>query len=119
MPNEGSFGQRLAELRNDAGLSQRQLANVTGISYRMIAYYEGRDTLPPGHALPLLADALGVTVDRLVGKKSETPPRRSAVSQRLLRRLQQLERLPLRERKALLAIIDTYLEKHRLEQRGH
>ena len=118
MPNGGSFGERLASLRHEAGLSQRQLSSMTNISHRMIAYYEGRDTFPPGHALPLLAEALGVSVDRLVGKQADVPTKRSRVSQRLLRRLQQMEKLPLREKKALLAIIDTYLEKNRLLERG-
>jgi transcriptional regulator with XRE-family HTH domain len=117
-PIEGSFGERLAALRREAGLSQRQLAKSCDVSQRMIAYYEGRSALPPGHVLSFLAEALAVSVDELVGKKVSAPHRRSRVSQRLLRRLQHLEKLPLKEKKELLGIIDTYLEKHRLSQRS-
>lgn len=83
----------------------------------MIAYYEKRAALPPGHVLSALADALAITVDELVGSERAKPVRRTTSSRRLQRRLQQLEKLPLKDRKALLAIIDTYLERHRLLQR--
>ena len=54
---------------------------------------------------------------------SETcpPPKteaRSKTSQHLYRRLQQLEELPLKERREVLRIIDSYLEKHRLSQQA-
>jgi len=35
-----SFGDRMARFRSEAGYSQRELARETGISQRMIAYYE-------------------------------------------------------------------------------
>lgn len=84
----------------------------------MIAYYEKRDALPPGHVLSALAEALAITVDELVGVERTKPSRKSSSSRRLQRRLQQLEKLPRKDRKALLAIIDTYLERNRLLQRG-
>jgi transcriptional regulator with XRE-family HTH domain len=109
------FGPRLAKLRNAAGLTQRQLEAASGISHRMIAYYEKRSDLPPGHVIATLADALGISSDELIGKKA-TPAtsKRNPASRRLLRRLQQLEKLPLKDKKAVLAIIDTYLDRNRL-----
>jgi transcriptional regulator with XRE-family HTH domain len=113
------FGDRLAELRRAAGLSQRALAKISGVSARMIAYYEGRGALPPGHILSTFAEALGVTVDELVGtKKQKSAGKKSAASRPLLRRLEQLEKLPLRDKRELLSIIDTYLERHRLLQKA-
>lgn len=84
----------------------------------MIAYYEKRDALPPGHVLSALAEALAVSVDELVGNAPAKPARTSPSRRRLQRRLQQLEKLPLKERKPVLAIIDTYLDRHRLLQRS-
>jgi transcriptional regulator with XRE-family HTH domain len=117
-PKEGSFGGRLAALRQTAGLSQRQLEKLSGVSHRMIAYYEKRSALPPGHVLAALADALGSSVDELVGKKLPARASRKATSRPLLRRLEHLEDLPLKEKRELLGIIDTYLERHRLAQRA-
>jgi transcriptional regulator with XRE-family HTH domain len=116
---EDDFGNRLASLRLAAGLSQRQLEKLSGVSHRMIAYYEGRPALPPGHVLALFADALGCSVDELLGKKTASKPsRKTAPSRPLLRRLEHLEQLPLKEKRELLGIIDTYLERNRLAQRA-
>jgi transcriptional regulator with XRE-family HTH domain len=115
---EGSFGNRLASLRQAAGLSQRQLEKLSGVSNRMIAYYEKRSALPPGHVLAALADALGSSVDELVGKKQPARAPRKTTSRPLLRRLEHLEQLPLKDKRELLGIIDTYLERHRLAQRA-
>ena len=118
-PDEGHFGHRLAELRRGAGLSQMALAKVSGVSRRMIAHYENRPALPPGHVLSALAEALGTSVDELVGKKAaKQSGAKSQASRRLLRRLQQMEKLPLKDKRELLGIIDTYLERHRLLQKA-
>lgn len=118
-PPDTHFGQRLAQLRQEAGLSQRALEKLSGVSHRMIAYYEGRDALPPGHVLTALAKTLQVSVDDLLGPKPAKKRAGSgAASRPLLRRLQQLEQLPLRDKRELLSIIDTYLERHRLLQKA-
>ena len=62
-----SFGKRMARLRQAAGYSQRELAAETGVSQRMIAYYESKSQHPPTHLLPIIAKALGVTADQLLG----------------------------------------------------
>ena len=85
----------------------------------MIAYYEGREALPPGHVLTAFADALSTSVDALVGNKPPSKAEaRSKTNQHLYRRLRQLEELPLKDRREVLRIIDTYLEKHRLTQQA-
>jgi transcriptional regulator with XRE-family HTH domain len=113
---EQSFGQRLAAMRQAAGLSQRQLAKQTGISQRMIAYYEGRAALPPGHALTVFAEVLSVSVDELAGTRPIKPLAAGRSHPRLWHRFRQIEKLPLRERKELFSVIDAYLERHRLAQ---
>lgn len=115
VPTSGSFGKRLAALRQNAGLSQRKLAAISGVSQRMIAHYETRSALPPGHVITAFADALGLSADELVGRETTAPKtRRSQTSVRILRRLHAMEDLPLKDKRELLAIIDTYLERHRL-----
>jgi transcriptional regulator with XRE-family HTH domain len=60
------FGQRLKELRERRGFSQRQLANATGISLSFLRNLEygirGNVRLDVAYRL---AEALGITVDRL------------------------------------------------------
>lgn len=112
-----SFGSRLAELRHRAGLSQRALAAELGISQRMVAYYEGQTDYPPAHLLAPLCAVLGVSCDELVGLR---PVRqvRGPTNQRLWRRFQQIEKLPLAERRQLLGVVDAFLERNRLLQKA-
>jgi len=110
-----SFGDRLLAMRNAAGLSQRQLATQIGLSQRMIAYYEGRAPLPPGHVLTRLSDALGASVDELVGQKPLKPSAARRAHPRLWQRFQQIDKLPARERRELFSVIDVFLERHRLQ----
>jgi hypothetical protein len=60
-------------------------------------------------------DALGVSNDEIMGKRpAPRSAKRNPASRRLLRRLQQLEKLPLKDKKSVLAIIDTYLDRNSL-----
>jgi transcriptional regulator with XRE-family HTH domain len=103
------FGPRLAELRKSRGLTQTELGDQVGVSYRMIAHYERPDAQPPGPILPDLARALGVSTDELLGVE----PLRDTLSPRtarLLKRLQRVEELPPADQRALLKFLDALLE---------
>jgi len=114
-PTEGHFGVRLAALRQKAGLSQRTFAQLVGSSQRMIGYYETRAALPLGHVLASLAKALGLTVDELVGAKTATKPTRGMrLSPHLARRLALMEKLPMKDKREIFSIIDTYLAKNHI-----
>jgi transcriptional regulator with XRE-family HTH domain len=105
------FGRRLARLRKEAGYSQRALADEIGISYRMVAYYEAQTTHPPANLLTTIADALGITVDQLLGHRS-IRPRKAPTNERLLRQLRQVEKLPPHARRSVLEHIDGLVAKY-------
>ncbi len=108
-----SFGQRLARFRREAGLTQQQLAEQTGISRRMIGHYETQASAPPTHVLPKLARAFNMTVDELleVAKPSDQldDAPRSTVDLRLWRKLRQIQRLPPQKRRAVIQVLDGFL----------
>jgi transcriptional regulator with XRE-family HTH domain len=108
------FGRRLAALRKQAGYTQTELAQELGVSQRMISYYEGHTEYPPVALLPGLAELLGVTADELLGmaplKKSRQP------DSRLLRRMQQIEKLDAGKKRQVLQMIDTVIENEQLKQ---
>ena len=66
-----TFGQRLARLREDAGLSQSALARRVGTSQSAISQMEAGDRSPSYGMLVQLADALGVSLAYLVGAQVE------------------------------------------------
>jgi len=106
-----SFGQRLARLRREAGYTQKELGEELGISQRMVAYYEGQTEHPPTKLMPLLAGALGVSADELLGVAKAPANNAPIKNRRLYRQLQNIEKLPKRDQQALLRTIDAFLAK--------
>ncbi len=111
------FGKRMAWLRNERGYSQRDFARETEISQRMIAYYEKQAQYPPTHVLPILAKALGVSVDQLLGIEN-TKKNGKKRDMRLWRRFGQIEKLDTKEKRQVIQLLDTFIEKEQLKQRA-
>uniref|UniRef100_UPI004056F30F helix-turn-helix domain-containing protein n=1 Tax=Agathobacter sp. TaxID=2021311 RepID=UPI004056F30F len=59
-------GKLIAELRKKKGLTQQQLADQLNLSNKTISKWESGAGSPDVGNLPVLADALGVTVDELL-----------------------------------------------------
>ncbi|SHJ33040.1 helix-turn-helix transcriptional regulator, partial [Desulfofundulus thermosubterraneus] len=62
------FGERLAFLRQQKGLSQAELARLLGVGQSTIAMYEKNKRLPDYQFLIRLADFFGVSTDYLLGR---------------------------------------------------
>lgn len=62
-----TFGEKIAELRRERGLTQENLAGIIGISSQAISKWENNATMPDIMFLPIIADTLGVTIDELFG----------------------------------------------------
>lgn len=60
--------QRLKQVRERRGLTQRQLAAILSVSPSTIALYETGDRKPDPAMLRKLADVLGCTTDFLLGR---------------------------------------------------
>lgn len=116
-PEVVGFGARLKALRKTAGFTQDELAAEIGVSRRMIAYYEGETEYPPTALLPRLAQALKISADELLGI---APIRKTAKpgNIRLQRRLQQIEALEPAEKRQVLQVLDTYIERGQLKRKA-
>lgn len=114
LATDETFGQRLARLRKERGLTQTELAEKIGIIQVLIADYERDKLRLNAEMICRLAKALGVSADILLGlKKTETDSvlvKNSALSLKLARRLQKIDQLPGAKQKALLQTIDIYLQ---------
>lgn len=113
-----SFGERLRQLRLEKGFTQEELASEVNVSRRVIIYYERESNNPPTNLLPDLAKALAVTVDELLGLKAAKKKKvtQAPASPRLARRLQQIEKLDSKNKRQLLQIIDTFIEREKLKK---
>ena len=105
------FGQRLAAARERRGLSQQQLAERLGTTREMVGYYERRAKNPTLDFLERVADALNVPVAELTGRAAARPARKPpGPDPRLVRRLEEIRKLPKAKQKALLQVLDMALD---------
>ena len=75
MQYQKTFAQNLATLRKNAGISQKALASILGISDAAVNMLEKEKRLPSFEILLALADYFNVSIDYLVGR-SDDPTRR-------------------------------------------
>jgi len=78
-----------------------------GISQRMIAHYENSQGNPPLYLLPKFAKSLGVSADQLLGMKEIKEVKQK--DSRLWQRFARAEKLPPKQRKKIVDILDAFL----------
>ncbi len=66
------FQDRLRKARQDKGLSQSELAERAGFQPSAISHFETGTRAPSFDNLRKLADALGVSIDYLLGRQAES-----------------------------------------------
>ena len=105
------FGKRLAKIRKSRGLTQTELGEKVGVSYRVIAYYEGETDQPPGSLIVDLSRVLDVTTDELLGVKpykQETDPKTA----RLMKRLKRITELSPANQRSVLRHLEALLSEN-------
>jgi transcriptional regulator with XRE-family HTH domain len=106
-----TLGLRLAQVRKEHGLTQVELAERTGLIQVVVSDYErGRLRLPADMAVRF-AEVMGVTVDELLQPRKKRSAAKTAKqpSLKLVRRMEQIENLPIYQQRALLTTIDTFI----------
>lgn len=68
------FKERLKELRNQAGLTQKEIANKFNTSQQSYAKWENGKTNPSQKSLEKLAEFFNVSIDYLIGKSNIKHP---------------------------------------------
>ena len=103
-----TIGQRLARLRKERGYTQVGLAEKTGTSQVLISAYETDRAALSAEMAVRFALALEVSTDELlhpnVKKKSTAKP-----SLKVMRRLEQIEKLPENKQSFILSALDSML----------
>lgn len=105
------FGQRLHTLREQAGLSQQQLAERLGLTQRAYAHWERNPVALRPDQLLNLAQVLNVSVDELVGTNG-TRKRGSGPTGKMKLLFEAASRLPRNQQQKLAAIIEPFIAHH-------
>ena len=104
-----TLGQRLARLRKERGLTQKQVAESTGLIQELVSSYELDKLRLYSDMVLRFAEVLDVSADELLRGSKSTAAARKQPSIKLVRRMEQIETLPLYEQRALLTTIDKFL----------
>lgn len=67
--SELTLGERIAELLNKSGMTQRELADLIGVTEVSMSRYISNDRTPKGPVIANLATALHTTTDYLLGSE--------------------------------------------------
>ena len=103
------LGGRIAQARKEQGLTQTQLAEQLGIAQQTLAHYEvGRLRLPTS-MLPMLATALGVSVEELLGQSRTHAAAKRGPASRLAQQVERIGQLPKAKQCFVMEMLDTVL----------
>ena len=105
------FGKRVAAARRKRGLTQRELADLLGVSQKMVEYYERRASNVTAEVVRTLSEILGVSADELLGIKAKTS--KPGPKSKLEHQIQKIERLPPSQQKAIVQVLDMALNASR------
>ncbi len=114
-----TFAKNLKYYRKKKGLSQYDLADITGISQRMIGHYETHVTRPPLSKIETLAKALGVKTSDLINDQDLISDETDIndFDMRSLKKLKDILSLSQNDRASVYRLINTLLRKNQLEAR--
>ena len=108
-PDDG-FGERLQTLRKQRGWTQSQLADIIDSTKRAINYYETEGKYPPAPVVADLAEAFGIRIEEMMGRKSPSPQKgivlETPKERRIWKKFKLVLELPDRDQQAVLRIVN-------------
>ena len=104
------FGERVAQARESAGLTQQQLAEKLDSTQRVIAYWEREPVALRAEQLAALAEALHVSADFLLGREDKLPSPKGPPG-RLRQLFEQLHQLPRSQQNKIVAILQPFVRE--------
>ncbi len=105
------MGQRIAQFRKTQDLTQQQLAKILDISQQTLAHYEVGRLRVAVAMLPLLANALSVSVEELIEEQATGTPAKRGPIPKLQKQIEQVSLLPRTKQKFVMDMLDTVLSQ--------
>jgi transcriptional regulator with XRE-family HTH domain len=104
------LGSRVAQLRQQAGLSQQVVADQIGVAQQTLAHYEVGRLRMPVSLLPKLAVLFGVAGDELLGMTGAASGKRGPPP-KLQQQIERLQRLPKAKQKLVMEMLEGVLSQ--------
>lgn len=106
-----TIGERIARLRKERGITQKELADMLGVTQPVVSDYEHGELRVHGELIIRLAKILRTSANEILGQEKNGKTETAMKNRRLQRRLQAIDKLPKRDQEALLRTIDAFLSK--------
>ncbi|MBF0548786.1 MAG: helix-turn-helix transcriptional regulator [Candidatus Riflebacteria bacterium] len=110
-------GEHLFQLRQEAGISQKELAELIGETQQNVAFWEQAEKPPRSDVLPKLAKALGVRIEDVLNTDCEIPKKSGPVG-RMKILFEEAAKLPRRQQEKLMEFIIAFVS-HYKQTKGH
>jgi transcriptional regulator with XRE-family HTH domain len=104
-----TVGQRLARLRKERGYTQVELAKKMGLIQTLVSSYELDKLRLSGEMAVRFAMALDITTDELLHPKASKKKSGRKPSLKVMRRMEEIEKLPPRQQSFVLSALDSIL----------
>lgn len=105
---EETIGQRLARIRKERGYTQVELAKKVGSLQALVSDYENDKLRLTAEMAVRFALALDVSTDELLHPEVKRQPGKKH-SRKVLRRMEEIEKLPPRRQSLVLSALDSIL----------
>jgi len=104
-----TVGPRLARIRKERGFTQVELAKKIGLIQSLVSDYETDRLRLSAEMAVRFALALGVSTDDLLNPKTKNKNATKKPSLKVMRRLEEIEKLPPRRQAFVLTALDSIL----------
>lgn len=105
------FGQRLVAIREEAGLSQRDLADKLAITQRALSWWEREPVALKPEQLIALADALDISIDYLLGRDVKIV-RGPGPTGKAKKAFEAVSKLPRDQQKKIIDVVESFVAQH-------
>jgi transcriptional regulator with XRE-family HTH domain len=105
-----TFGENVAVARKKMGISQDELAKKVGTIAVTIGRYERNEIKPSIDIASKIADALGVSLDYLVGSAD------AVLEKSLVKKIADIQKLPDEDKKCVIKMLDAFLRDSKAKQ---
>jgi len=106
-------GAHLADLRQKAGLTQQELADILDVHQQTIAYWEQSDKPPRSEVLLPMAKALGVPVEVLLDPEAKPERKKSGPKGKVQKLFEDLSQLPRRQQDKVVEVVAAFISQQK------
>ena len=104
-----TFGKRLTEVRKDKKMSQDEVGKLVNVHGAVIGRYEREEVKPSIEVATQLAEALGVSLDYLVGSTDVL------LEKNIVSKILDIQKLKENDRQHVFALLDAFLKQTKLQ----